>query len=362
MSSTRSVSLPVLISFGLALTGFSAACSDSPAISASDDQQGSTIDPDRSKKDAGAPKDAGSTVDAGHDAGQGTSDAAAPDAGSPTHAIKTVFMILMENHNWSDIKGSSSAAYINSLLSQAAHAENYYENPSAVHPSEPNYIWLESGDNLGITTDNDPPLNYQTTTNHLVTLLANAGVSWHAWVEGIDGKSCPIHTNGLFAPKHTPMLFFSDVVGSPPSTTAPDCIANIRPYTELSTALKGNTVAQYNFITPNLCDDMHNPTGCASNQISNGDTWLSTEVPKILASKAYADNGALFITWDESEMGEHPIGMIVLSPLAKVGYSNSIQYYHSSMLRTVEEIFSIKPLLRDASVRPSLSDLFTTYP
>ena len=40
-------------------------------------------------------------------------------------------------------------------------------------------------------------------------------------------------------------------------------------YTELETALTQNTVARYNFITPNLCNDMHD---CG---IAAGDTWLS---------------------------------------------------------------------------------------
>src|SRR5437667_8432497 len=53
--------------------------------------------------------------------------------------IKTVFIILMENTNWSQIKGNASAPYINNaLLTQGAHAEQYY-NPQGLHPSEPNY-------------------------------------------------------------------------------------------------------------------------------------------------------------------------------------------------------------------------------
>ncbi len=35
---------------------------------------------------------------------------------TPAPAGKTVFLIMMENHNWSDIKGSPSAPYINNAL------------------------------------------------------------------------------------------------------------------------------------------------------------------------------------------------------------------------------------------------------
>src|SRR5581483_823449 len=73
-------------------------------------------------------------------------------------AVPTVFLILMENHNWSSISGSPSAPYINGLLAQASYALNY-NNPPGNHPSEPNYLWLEAGTNFGITNDNPPASN-----------------------------------------------------------------------------------------------------------------------------------------------------------------------------------------------------------
>src|SRR3989442_167420 len=74
----------------------------------------------------------------------------------PTSAIRTVFLIVMENTDWSSIKGSSSAPYINSLLPIGAHAENY-NNPPGNHPTLPNYLWLEAGTNFGISSDPNPP-------------------------------------------------------------------------------------------------------------------------------------------------------------------------------------------------------------
>src|SRR5207248_10924866 len=80
---------------------------------------------------------------------------------TPAPAGKTVFLIMMENHNWSDIKGSPSAPYINTtLLPMATHAEHAYNRPG-IHPSEPNYLWLEAGTNFGITNDADPAVNHQ---------------------------------------------------------------------------------------------------------------------------------------------------------------------------------------------------------
>jgi phospholipase C len=125
--------------------------------------------------------------------------------------IKTVFIIMMENHNWSDILNNPSAPYINqTLLPQASYALQYF-NPTGNHPSEPNYLWLEAGTSLGITNDGTTQNNHQSTTDHLVTYLDKAGVTWKAYQEGISGKVCPLKGTGLYAPKHNPMVFFDNV-------------------------------------------------------------------------------------------------------------------------------------------------------
>ncbi len=277
----------------------------------------------------------------------------------PITSIKTVFMIVMENNDWSAIRGNSSAPYINNtLLPQSSYATQYF-NPPGNHPSEPNYLWLEAGTNLGVSNDNPPSDNHQNTTAHLVTLLQNAGFSWKAYEEGIDGNTCPLADSYPYATKHNPMIFFDDVSGTNNPNSA-YCIAHERPYGELASDLQNNTVANYNFITPNLCDDMHDSCSPTNDGIKQGDTWLSHEVPTILNSQAYKNGGALFITWDEGENGsDGPIGMMVLSPYAKGnGYSNTIHYSHSSTLRTMQEIFNVTPLLGDAANAVDLSDLF----
>lgn len=282
--------------------------------------------------------------------------------------VQTVFIILMENRNWSSIKGSASAPYINgTLLPMASYATQYF-TPTGLHPSEPNYIWLEAGSNLGITTDADPSSTHSlSTTAHLVTQLKNAGISWTSYQENISAGSCPIVSSGLYAAKHNPMIFFNDVSGAPPSTSSSECIAHVRPYTELATDLANNTVARYNFLTPNLCNDMHGGTGCPTGNalITQGDTWLSNSVSAILSSQTYSNGGAVFIVWDEgvSPTADGPIGMIVISRLAKGGgYTNTIHYTHSSTLRTLQEIFNVSPLLGDAVNATDLSDLFNPFP
>jgi hypothetical protein len=279
---------------------------------------------------------------------------------APT-SMPAVFLIVMENHNWSQIKGSKSAPYINSLLSQGAYAEAYY-NPPKLHPSEPNYLWLEAGTNFGVKNDNTPDVNHQASTKHLTTMLDAANITWRSYQEDIAGDVCPLENKDLYAPKHNPMIFFDDVTnkGDPNSDY---CISHVRPFIDLEDDLNQGNVANYNFITPNLCNDMHDSKGCATkDSIQNGDHWLKQTIPTIMDSDAYKNRGIIFVTWDEGEGGDGPIGMIVLSLQAKVGYSNTIPYTHSSTLRTLQEIFGVKPFLGDAANATDLSDLFQTFP
>jgi hypothetical protein len=278
--------------------------------------------------------------------------------------VQTVFIILMENHDWSNIFHSVSAPYINNtLLPMASHAEQYY-NPPGLHPSLPNYIWLEAGSNLGITNDGTPTQNHQSTTNHLVTLLKNAGIAWTSYQEGVTGTTCPLLNSGKYVPRHNPMVYFDDVTNTNNASSA-YCIANVRPYSELATDLANHTVTRYNFLTPNLTNDMHDTASLSfNNTIRQGDYWLSNNIPQILSSQAYSNGGAIFIVWDEGTNNhDGPIGMILISPLGKGGgYSNTVHYTHSSTLRTLQEIFNVTPLLGDAANATDLSDLFNPFP
>ena len=277
-----------------------------------------------------------------------------PLAHAGLNASSTVFVIVMENHNWSSIKGNADAPYINNtLLPMASYAEQYY-NPPGIHPSEPNYLWLESGTGFGITNDNAPSSNAQSTTSHFVTQLQNAGISWKTYQENISGTSVPLTDSYPYAVKHNPFAYFTDI-----TSNTSYAINRMRPFTELANDLANNTLARYNFITPNLINDMHDSAAPLNNPVKQGDTWLSQNLPGILNSQAYQNGGLLIITWDEGGGGsDGPIGFILLSPFAKGGgYHNSIHYTHSSTLRTLQKIFGVAPFLRDAANVIDVSDL-----
>lgn len=296
-----------------------------------------------------------------------------PASAAPGTRIKTVFIIVMENRNWTgtsatDLKGNPNAPYINNVLvPMASHAEQYY-NPPDNHPSLPNYFWLQAGTNFGVMADGLPSHYAQHTNRHLVSLLEKAGVSWKAYVENITGKTCPLKDSrrkdseghALYYAPVDPFVYFDDITNDQHEHSA-NCVAHIRPYGQLARDLASGQVAQYNWITPNLCDDMHD--ACGGDPVKHGDRWLSQNVPAIINSAVFKAGGALFVTWDEAHSGDGPVPMIVVSPFAKGGgYSNSIHYTHGATLHTMETIFGVKPLLGEAADEPDLGDLFNQFP
>src|SRR5436190_13658254 len=282
-----------------------------------------------------------------------------PARGSQLTNVQTIFLVMMENKGWKTIRSSSDCPYINqTLLPLASRAEEYFTPPN-LHPSEPNYIWLEAGTNFGILNDHDPGSNHISSTNHLVTLLENAGISWKTYQESLDLADNPSNNKRPYVARHNPFIFFDDV-----ATNQARRVKHIRPYSELESDLKNNNVARYNFIVPNLTNDMHTLAPGSLSEEKQGDDWLAREVPKILSSAAYTNNGALFLLWDEgdNDVSDGPIGLLLLSSLAKGhGYTNNIHYTHSSMLRTVEEIFGVRPVLGDAANANDVSDLFADH-
>lgn len=286
---------------------------------------------------------------------------AIPVRGSTMPPIQTVFVIVMENHNWADFKGSPSAPYLNNvLLPMASHCERYMNVPG-LHPSLPNYLWLVAGTNFGILDDRSPATGHLSTPYHLAALLRSAGITWRSYQEDISGNSVPLSYTNLYAPRHNPFVYFDDLTGTNDVNDAYG-IAHNRPYSELAGNLASNAVARFNFIAPNLCHDGHNSCAPEYDPVRQTDNWLAAELPGILSSEAYQEDGAVFITWDESENGDSPIGMIVLSPLARGGgYWNDIYYTHSSLLRTVQEIFAVTPWLGDAANATDLADLFSPF-
>ena len=298
--------------------------------------------------------------------------------------VTTVFYILLENRNWTEnetgggqqVLGSSAAPYLNSLVTpgnpnaaQVSYCSCYHNvlatpsgsNPS-IHPSEPNYVWMESGSNLSKADDNDPygsggsvdqifnfvNANPTLTGENLSALMQRAGVSWKSYSEGTN----LLNTNGQnfntaggtlsntpaapsqwtvplvsfsgtsnsyvnpyngthqfnFACKHTGQLFFPETNGSGVNaanqTTSNVAASHYPPLEQLQNDLNNNTVANYNVITPDQFNDMH--TALSGNFTYNGVTYTSGDSKQV----AQGDNFCSII-----------VPRIMNSPVYKAGHA-----------------------------------------
>jgi hypothetical protein len=321
---------------------------------------------------------AGGVTGAGGGAGvvlppPGTGGSPATGAGGapppPSNKIQYVFVIAMENEAAAAIYGSASAPYINKELIPKYARANAFADPLADGiPSEPHYVWMEAGTNkfsdTTFTGDADPSASNSTKNSaHLVTQMgaASPSVSWLSYQEGLDSSTgaCPIHSSGLYGAKHDPFIFFQDVAGSPPSASNAFCADHHRPYVAASFAqdLAQKKVAQYNFISPNVCNDMHGDSACpGSDDIATGDAWLRATLPPII-DFVNANAGVIFLVWDEPVGGSTLIPFLAIGPSVKPNYVGKIAYTHSSLTKTVEEIFAL-PILPTVAGANDLSDLF----
>jgi len=270
----------------------------------------------------------------------------------------TVFTIVLENHNASEIFGNPAAPFINQLASQNAIARGYHD--SFVHPSEPNYLWMVAGENFGILDDNDPASHSIPSTSHIADQLELAGVSWKSYQEGM-GAPCGLISHGRYGAKHDPFVYFNDINGWDGTRFQPSqrCNDHVVDFSQLDADIAADAVPRYAFITPNLDDDMHDGS------IQQGDQWLANEVPKLLATDAFKKGGVIFILWDEGsgsiEPGDDP-PFIAISPHAKSGYVSQVDYDTSSYLKTVETILGLQQLpcapSSDAPAVNPMTDLF----
>ena len=280
--------------------------------------------------------------------GNGNHDASTGSGSSQ----RTIFTIVLENHDYKEIVGSSNAPYINMLISQGALATNYKDT---AHPSLPNYLHMISGDNQypGIIDIGPNQIPYfPAAKDNLGTQLEAAHINWRSYQESM-GTPCKLTDAGDFATKHDPFLYFTDMQASAL------CAQRNVDFSEFSADLASNTY-RYMWITPNLTDDGHNPANDPVAALTVSDTWLSNHVKDILDSDGYKAGGVLFITWDESEArnGDDPdlIPMIILSPkLKQVGMTSATAYTHSSYLATVEDLLGL-PRLATVTSAPSMME------
>jgi phospholipase C len=255
--------------------------------------------------------------------------------------IQHIVVIMEENEPADHVLGDDDAPYVNELAKTSAVAANY---AAITHPSLPNYIALTSGTTAGITTDCNPD-DCPADVPNLADSVEKSGRTWRIYGESMP-EACASSNTDDYAVRHIPFLYYPDI-----SEDAKRCADHVVPYTQLDKDLAANKLPDLVFITPDLCNDMHN---CS---IATGDTWLSREVPKILHSDAFAGNSLLVVTFDEGIKSHNDVATVLAGPAAKSGVTSNKAYSHYSLLHTIESVWDLPTLTVNDREAPVMTDL-----
>lgn len=326
-----------------------------------------------------------------------------------------VFLIMMENHAYSQIIGNDNAPYLNRLAASANLATNYY---GIGHPSLTNYLEAVGGSNFGITNDNAPnwhngPFNpglnsplsgtgmdtstpagiapFNTaipaapyTAMTIADQLVAAHKSWKSYQESLpaSGADNVNYSDGdfsdldavdhgkiqhLYAVKHNPFVYFDNVQRNNDPDNGLGNAVGFDGLNGLYADLRRGKVPNFSFIAPNQCHDMHGAGGgsalCGGDTlIQAGDATVEKLVTAIKGSPAWRHgNNAIVIVWDENDFGTDPnqVVNIVDTNYGVHGVQSDKPYSHFSLLKTLEAGFGLQCLNHacDADVQV-MADLF----
>src|SRR5437773_2617457 len=194
---------------------------------------------------------------------------------APTNNFDQFVIVLMENHDLSDIYGP--ATYMTQLADQNAFAQHW---ASITNPSQPNYIALIGGSTFGVSGDgNHPNLNQKT----IVDLIETSGHTWNAFAEDASGSGC-----GLNPPRredHFPFLSYTTI-----TSNSARC-ANLLPGSSNEVIAALNAGTNFIWLTPNDCNNMH------SCSVSVGDNYIHGWVPTLLSAMS-GKKAALILMYD----------------------------------------------------------------
>lgn len=274
---------------------------------------------------------------------------------SPPRTYRHVIWIWLENRSYDQVVGSGSAPYMNRVLIPDCGLATDYHN--VTHPSLPNYIAATSG--LGysslkrFSSDCEPRGSCTTSAPSIFSQVR----SWKAYEESMP-TNCAKSNSGEYAAKHNPPPYYTSLIG---------CASRDVPYARLGHDLRTNTLPAFSFITPNLCHDAH------SCPLSAADSWLRTQIPKIVRSRAYrSGETVVFITFDEGAEGFGSsdrcasnagdpgcrVATIVISPYTRPGTRSREPFNHYSLLRTTEQLLGEHRFLGEAAHARSMRGAF----
>lgn len=249
-----------------------------------------------------------------------------------------IIVVIEENQGFGKIIGSEHAPYINQLAKKSAL---FTDAHGVIHPSQPNYLVLFSGNQMGISDDHcltkESPFN----TPNLAASLMMKGLTFKGYAQtmpsagymGCSYQKSDLTQDYLYARKHTPWVNW---IGNG-QNNIPDSIS--LPMSEFP--IDFNKLPTVSFVIPNQDYDMHNvgvPGSSAA--IKRGDEWLEKNIDPYV-QWAETHNSLLILTFDEDDFtDENHIVTLFFGPMVKTGsYSERIDHY--DVFQTIADLFQL---------------------
>jgi phosphatidylinositol-3-phosphatase len=257
--------------------------------------------------------------------------------------IRHVIVIVMENHSLSTIQ--RQAPFITALARGCGIATNYH---AITHPSLPNYLAMTSGSIHHLHSDCSPRDCSQAGPN-IFSQLTRHGLRWRAYAESMR-VACDTGTDGLYAARHVPAVYYL--------RARPGCRKRVRGLGRVASgrmhrALHSGHAPAYMFVTPNLCNDMHD---CP---VASGDGWLRKWIPMIVGSRTYRHgHTVILLTFDEGGGGSNVVPLIVVSRYTRPHTVSHRLLTHYSLLRASEQLLGIRRYLGKARSARGLPKAF----
>lgn len=279
-------------------------------------------------------------------------------ASSTDVEVQHVFIVMLENHSYSNVIGNAGMPYLNGLAKKYAYAESYYAN---THPSIGNYFELTTGQII----TNDDGYSQTVTEDNIVRHLIAAGKTWKEYSEGLPYPGYTGGDSGEYTEHHNPLSYFSDVRSS---TTQQ---GNLVPFTQFSSDLANHSLPQYSFIVPDDDDNGHDcpdaiPSCTDDQRLAAVDNWLNTNInPLILSPDFTAAHGLLVIVFDESvstdsASGGGHVAWIVVGPDVKNGHVSTTFYQHPSTLRFMSQSIGLTSFPGAAATAPDMGEFLSS--
>ncbi len=166
-----------------------------------------------------------SSIVAALTAGLGFAEEGPTPGGMPR--LDHVFVIMMENHGYSQVANNPNMPFFNGMTGLANTATNYF---AIAHPSLTNYLEIVGGSNFGVQSDNNPDWHNTACSPNLATATVATDTPSTSAV-------CPIFGMGTDAA--TPAIDTTNETTGPPGINNIDGIQSIAAATNIS----GKTIA-----------------------------------------------------------------------------------------------------------------------